>query len=248
MATPRPLKPIISSSVGDAAGKILIDAHEAGYDLEEFAPDRKEKFRGERKFKQESLDELVDLSSKGAPIAGQSLTNDPDQPHPWEKPAEFSNPREALDEIVNGILQPEAMKHIVGALAHGAAVADLSIAILYAKFSEGAVNPDVMLLLVEPVMFIIMAIGEEAEIKYNIEGNDLDELDEDDSNESGEFKNKLNSFQNAFTDIKNTAVKDKNITTNISKGSVPPSILERVKEQVEEQKPEIESILSRREG
>ena len=225
MATPRPLKPIISSSVGDAAGKILIDAHEAGYDLEEFAPDRKEKFRGERKFKQESLDELVDLSSKGAPIAGQSLTNDPDQPHPWEKPAEFSNPREALDEIVNGILQPEAMKHIVGAL-----------------------NPDVMLLLVEPVMFIIMAIGEEAEIKYNIEGNDLDELDEDDSNESGEFKNKLNSFQNAFTDIKNTAVKDKNITTNISKGSVPPSILERVKEQVEEQKPEIESILSRREG
>ena len=176
------------------------------------------------------------------------MTNDPDQPHPWEKPAEFSNPREALDEIVNGILQPEAMKHIVGALAHGAAVADLSIAILYAKFSEGAVNPDVMLLLVEPVMFIIMAIGEEAEIKYNIEGNDLDELDEDDSNESGEFKNKLNSFQNAFTDIKNTAVKDKNITTNISKGSVPPSILERVKEQVEEQKPEIESILSRREG
>ena len=39
----------------------------------------------------------INLSSKGAPIAGQSLTNDPDQSYPWEKPAKFANPREALD-------------------------------------------------------------------------------------------------------------------------------------------------------
>jgi len=148
-------KPVISSSLSEASGQIVLDALDAGFEIDDFTLNSDKKssrqIRGEQKFNQEGLDEIVNISSNGAPIAGQSLTNDPDQAYPWEKPAVFANPREALDSIVTELLQPEPMKNIVNALANGAAVADLAVAVLYAKFNTGDINPDIMLLLVEPV-------------------------------------------------------------------------------------------------
>jgi len=178
------------------------------------------------------------LSSKGGPIPGQSLTRDTEDPYPWETPPDFTNPREALDDVVGSIMQPEAMKNIVSALAQGAAVADLGTAILYAKFNEGKISPDAMMLLAEPVMYTIMAIGEEANIKYNIEGDDLDEFDDEDEVEDGDVK--LNEFRNVLTDIKKGATK--NIEpSKIDSNVVPENILAQVKEKG----PEIKSLLSK---
>ena len=239
MATPkRKAYPIISPSLSDTAAFSVVDALDAGFDIEEIAPDKGPKIRGEAKFSQEKLDELVSLSNKGAPIPGQSLTRSVDEPYPWETPPEFSNPREALDDIVGSIMQPEAVKNIVSALAKGGAVADIGTAILYAKFNEGKISPDAMMMLAEPVMYTIMAIGEEANIQYNIEGNDLDEFDEEDDAE--EFDGKVNEFRNVLTDIKKGATKNieaSKIDTNV----VPESILAQVKEQG----PEIRSLLSK---
>ena len=178
------------------------------------------------------------MSNKGSPIPGQSLTRDTENPYPWETPPEFTNPREALDDVVGSLMQPEAMKNIVSALAQGAAVADLGAAILYAKFNEGKINPDVVMMLAEPVMYTIMAIGEEANIKYNIEGDDLDELDSEDEQE--EFDKRVDEFRNVLTDIKKGATKNiepSKIDTNV----VPESILAQVKEKG----PEIKSLLSK---
>ena len=239
MGTPkRQANPIISSNLSEAAGQIVLDGLDAGFDIEDIAPDNGAKIRGEAKFSQEGLDELVKLSSKGGPIPGQSLTRDIEDPYPWETPPDFTNPREALDDVVGSIMQPEAMKNIVSALAQGAAVADLGAAILYAKFNEGKINPDVVMMLAEPVMYTIMAIGEEANIKYNIEGDDLDELDSEDEQE--EFDKRVDEFRNVLTDIKKGATKNielSKIDTNV----VPESILAQVKEKG----PEIKSLLSK---
>ncbi len=233
------IRPIVSNNVSDAAGQVLTDALDSGFEIDDIVSDRGPKIRGEETFSQEGLDEIVNLSSEGAPIPGQSLTNDPDQPYPWEKPATFANPREALNEISNLLLQPEAMKNIVGALANGAAVADLSTAVLYAKFFEGEINADTMLLLVEPVMYLMMAIGEEANIQYNIEGNDLDEFEMDDDEETQE---KIDEFKNVFSKIKkggSEKIEPEKINTN----SLPQNILDRVKEK----SPEIRGLLSKEE-
>ena len=239
MGTPkRQANPVVSSSLSEAAGQIVLDGLDAGFDIEDIAPDKGPKIRGEAKFSQENLDELVSLSNRGTPIPGQSLTRDTDNPYPWETPPEFANPREALDDIVGSIMQPEAMKNIVSALAQGAAVADIGTAILYAKFNEGKISPDAIMLLAEPVMYTIMAIGEEANIKYNIEGNDLDEFDDEDNAE--DFDNKVNEFRNVLTDIKKGATK--NIEpSKIDSNVVPESILAQVKEKG----PEIKSLLSK---
>ena len=105
----RPVKPIISNSIGEAAGLAVLDGLDAGFDIEDIAPDKGPKIRGEAKFNQEGLDELVSLSAQGRPIPGQSLTNNPDSKYPWESPPTLTNPREALDSIVAEIMQPEAV-------------------------------------------------------------------------------------------------------------------------------------------
>ena len=233
----RQARPIVSNSVGEAAGLAVLDALDAGFDIEDIAPDKGPKIRGEAKFNQEGLDELTNLSGQGRPIPGQSLTNNPESKYPWESPATLSNPREALDVIVAEMMQPEAVKNIVNALANGAAVGDIGSAILYAKFTEGDITPDTMMLLAEPVMYTLMAIGEEANIKYNIEGNDLDEFDEED--EAEEIDSKVNKFRTAVSDIKNQTTQK--LKPTVDTNVVPQNILDKVKEQG----PEIRSLLSK---
>ncbi len=244
MAKPnRGPRPIISSSVSDTASQAIVDGLDAGFTIDDMALDTGPKLRGEARFNQESLDEIVDLSSQGGAIPGQSLVNDPAQPYPWERPPEFTNPKQALDYMVSLLMQPEAMKNIVQSLAKGAAVADIAMVSLYAKFTEGKFNPDVLMLLAEPIMYIIMAIGEEANIKYNIEdSNDLDELDDEDYEE--EFNQQINEFRTVFEDIKKGTIKQKIEPEKIKSGVVPQNILDKVKEQG----PEIRSLLSQGES
>ena len=236
----RQVRPIISDNISEAAGLAVLDGLDAGFDIEDIAPDKGTKIRGEARFSQKGLDELTNLSGQGRPIPGQSLTNSPESAYPWESPPTLTNPREALDVIVAEIMQPEAVKNIVNALANGAAVGDIGSAILYAKFTEGDISVDNMMLLAEPVMYTIMAIGEEANIKYNIEGNDLDEFDEED--EAEEMTNKINEFRTAVSDIKNQTTKK--LKPTVDENVVPKNILDKVKEQG----PEIRSLLTKGEA
>lgn len=236
----RQVRPIISDNISEAAGLAVLDGLDAGFDIEDIAPDKGSKIRGEARFSQEGLDELTNLSGQGRPIPGQSLTNSPESAYPWESPPTLTNPREALDVIVAEIMQPEAVKNIVNALANGAPVGDIGSAILYAKFTEGDITPDTMMLLAEPVMYTIMAIGEEANIKYNIEGNDLDEFDEED--EAEEMTNKISEFRTAVSDIKNQTTQK--LKPTVDENVVPRNILDRVKEQG----PEIRSLLTKGEA
>jgi len=241
MAQPtRGPRPIVSENISDVAAQSVLDGLDAGFTIDEIAPDNGPKIRGEARFNQESLDEIVNLSSKGGAIPGQSLVNDPSQPYPWEQPPEFANPKDALDYMTGVIFQPEAMQQIVQALANGAAVADIAMVMLYTKFTEGKFNPDVLMLLAEPVMYVVMAIGEEANIKYNIgDSNDLDELDEEDNQE--EFDKQINEFRTVFDDIKNGTMKKGMEPSKITSGAVPQNILDKVKEEG----PAIRSLLGK---
>ena len=114
MAQPtRGPRPIVSDSITDTAAQSVLDGLDAGFTIDDMAPDNGPKIRGEARFNQEGLDEIVNLSSKGGAIPGQSLVNDPSQPYPWEQPPEFANPKDALDYMTGLIFQPEAMKEIV---------------------------------------------------------------------------------------------------------------------------------------
>jgi hypothetical protein len=89
----------------------------------------------------------------------------------------------------------------------------------------------------EPVMYLIMAIGEEANIKYNIDGDDIDEPDE------VEVQQKLDELDNVFKQIKGDMSKRNIKPENLKEGVVDNSLLQ----QVQEAGPEIrENLLDRR--
>ena len=185
---------------------------------------------------EKSLNELAELIKKGRAIPGQSLVNNPQTPYNWEKPVKFANPKEALQNINNELLEKEALESIVFSLAEGVSVEDLTSSILFAKFYKGDINPDTLLTLIKPTMYIVMAIGDEAGVNFNIEANDVNEIDEEDE------AKKIQEFQSLVAssskDVKNS---NENKKLNMQKGVLPESLLARVKEET----PKIESLLNK---
>ena len=65
MGTPkRQPNPIISSSLSEAAASSVLDGLDAGFTIDEIAPDTGPKIRGEAKFSQEGLDNLKTFQIK----------------------------------------------------------------------------------------------------------------------------------------------------------------------------------------
>ena len=106
-----------------------------------------------------SIDFLQQSLDTGRPIPGQSLTNSPEEPYNWEKPAEFSNPKEAMLYTFGILTEPETTANILLSISKGISVIDISSIILYQGFTEGKWNPDLMTLLMEPTMYMIMALA-----------------------------------------------------------------------------------------
>ena len=109
---------------------------------------------------------------QGRPIPGQSLTNDPNQPYNWEKPAEYTNPKEAMLFVFESLTEPETTANILLSLSKGVGVIDIASITLYTGFLEGKWNPDLMMLLMEPTMYMVMALAEKAEIDFVIDAGD----------------------------------------------------------------------------
>ena len=167
--------------------------------------------------------ELVDPFSK--PIPGQSLTNDPDNPYPWESPPEFVNVNAAIDSIVMNMLSDEEkLANIIEVLASGEIpIAGIAQIILEDGFRKGKYNPDLMLLLAEPLMVVLMALAERAGIRdyeiYQGEGSEL----------SGEEQAELaNDVINSYKEEVN--FRGLRTGNNIDVRSVPEEVLERIEE------------------
>jgi len=115
----------------------------------------------------------------GRPIPGQSLTTDPSNPAPYEKPPEYTSIHEASEDIFAGLIEEQTYKEIMGLLADDFPVMDIVQTILFAGFREGKWNPDLMLMLVEPVAYMLLALAERAGIDPKIyTGEEEDEAEE----------------------------------------------------------------------
>ena len=125
-----------------------------------------------------SIDFLQQSLDTGRPIPGQSLTNSPEEPYNWEKPAEFSNPKEAMLYTFGILTEPETTANILINITNGVSVIDIASIILYQGFTEGKWNPDLMTLLMEPTMYMIMALCEKAEIPYKLDSADEEDVEE----------------------------------------------------------------------
>ena len=164
------------------------------------------------KYNQEAVDAFAQA---GRPIPGQSLTSNPDEPRPFEGPPDFTNFKEALDYTTAELLEEEAYMSIVGALGDGVPVTDLAMQIGYVGFREGKWNPDLMMMLMEPLMYLLMALAEKAGIEYRI-----DDEDEDEGIEQTLLEEKAKNITEA--------VKAKTSQGKIPSGALPSDIVEKI--------------------
>jgi len=128
------------------------------------------------------------------PIPGQSLTNSPDSRQPWENPPVYTNIKEAREAIFLEILKQENLEPIVNLLDDGMSVAKVTEMLLFIGYSKGQFNPDMMMLLAEPVMYMLLAVCEAVGVDPAIntdEGDDPEDITPEDNAETEELlKNK----------------------------------------------------------
>ena len=135
----------------------------------------------QKQFKDFDQDGLEFLANNGRPIPGSSLTNSPDTPYPWEQPSQYTELQPAIDALFLELTEPDAYYSIMDLVRNNVPVSDIAQVILTDGFQKGLWNPDLMLLLVEPTMYMIIAFAEKTGIQDYVtyEGEEDDPSDEE---------------------------------------------------------------------
>ena len=178
---------------------------------------------------------LNSTAQLGKAIPGSSLTRSPDDPYPWEKPTEFSNLNESMMYVFETLTVPETTSNILLSLIKGVSIIDIASVALYTGFTEGKWNPDVMLLLMEPTMYMIIALAEKADVNYILEANDENEptqmSPEKQINELKQGVASLDTLRKQAAARINPQAVPKEIKKIVDEVKLAPSLLEKIDEE-----------------
>ena len=156
------------------------------------------------------------LNPFDAPTPGESLTANPEQRFPWENPPQYTEVRPFMEDLFMQITEEERYIKLLGSIMNKTPIDEIAQTILYVSVKDGKINTDLMLLLFEPVLYLLLAIAENAGINDYVlyDGEDADEM-------SLEDRELYLSESEKVKKIK---------PENIKSSSVEPSLLARVEE------------------
>ena len=149
------------------------------------------------------------------PIAGQSLANDPENPAPYEKPPRFTSVHEASEYLWESFIEPDIYVNLMQAVADGTPIMDIVQVILFNEFQQGSWNPDLMLMLVEPAAYMIIALAERIGLEMSIYSGELE--DEDDEEEILGATIEESRIQKIIKDAKGGAIPEGTLTAEMQK-------------------------------
>ena len=114
-----------------------------------------------------------------APIPGESLTSSPDTPTAWERPPQFTDQEEAMRAVYFELTEQSTLRQLINIIDDGVALDEIAQVILYKGYRAGKFNPDMVLLLAEPTIYLLIAIADYADIKDYVlyEGEEADDPD-----------------------------------------------------------------------
>ena len=176
------------------------------------------------------------ITNTWRPIPGQSLTSDPNNPAPYEQPPEYTSIHEASEYIFNNLIQEETYVPLMRLLLDDMPIMDIAQTLIFTGFTEGKWNPDLMIMLAEPVAYMLLALAERAGIDPVIyRGEDEDELEEEEVLGVTFEKDRLEKMINMRESGK---VPKGVLTATVQKGieslEVPQSLLDEVSEESQE--------------
>jgi hypothetical protein len=99
-----------------------------------------------------------------APIPGQSLTDTPGN-YPWEHSPNVTRVEDAMMYLTERFTEEENAQNLVSMLKAGVPVEAIARVVLFAGFTEGKWSVDLAILIGEPLMKLIAAIGSRLGLK-----------------------------------------------------------------------------------
>tara|TARA_R110002012_G_scaffold127406_1_gene279627 strand:+ start:1233 stop:1862 length:630 start_codon:yes stop_codon:yes gene_type:complete len=162
------------------------------------------------------------------PIPGQSLTNSEDDQQPWEKPPVYTNVKEAREVMFLEILKQENLEAILMLMNNGMSIGKITEMLLFIGYTKGQFTPDMMLLLLEPTMYMLLAVAESVGLDPKLDEDDEILTDEDIDQEDEEDINRLNKKIGPLLKNPKQRRKLEELQDTIERTEIPREIQERV--------------------
>src|SRR5210317_264059 len=131
------------------------------------------------KIEKNQFDE-VGVNPFNAPIPGESLTASPDTPRAWERPPQYTEQDEAMMAVYMELTSEVTLKELIKIIDDGIPLDEIAQVVLYKGYTEGKYTPDLMLILIEPTIYLLISIADYAQITDYV----LYEDEEEDTEES----------------------------------------------------------------
>jgi len=106
------------------------------------------------------------------PIPGSSLTSSVDNPKPFEKAPEITKQADGINYLFLKLTDEEQYPKVMSSIREGVPLSELAQLVLFEGFSQGKWNPDMVLLLFEPLIYMLMALSEKVQIEYVLYPNE----------------------------------------------------------------------------
>ena len=124
-----------------------------------------------------------------------------------------------LENNVTFSLEKENYIPLMKGIGAGVPITDVTLQMLRAGFEQGKWNPDLLMMLIEPTMYTIMALAEKANIQYRINGDEEEDIDEEDEEDIEMMK------QKNLQELTRTKVAQ---DSKVPAGVVPQEILQKI--------------------
>lgn len=112
------------------------------------------------------------------PTPGESLTNSPENQYAWEQPPVITDIREASRFFLSKLTEPKVYNAVLDSVESGTPIMDISQVLMYQAYRDGLINPDMMMILIEQVVYMIAALAERQGIDFVIQEDDEEDLEE----------------------------------------------------------------------
>ncbi len=118
-------------------------------------------------------------ANMGRPIAGQSMVSDPNNPAPYEQAPKLTTVQDASKHLWDFVTEDERYATLMQGINNGVPVMDYVKVILFNQFVNGAFNPDLMMMMAEPLAFMLIALAERLDLDIKITREDEEDEEED---------------------------------------------------------------------
>lgn len=166
--------------------------------------------------------EKFDQMMLDAPIPGESLVASPEEQKPWERPPEYTDYDKAQEFLFESIM--ERTDEVIDLIGNGIPLSFLATATVMSGIAKGKWNPDLMLLLIEPALYILIFVSEQAGIDYVLDfDEEFEQLDPETRLEAENYISKV--VPQVLKDVE-AKLGDADIEEVL-----PPSLLDKVEPQ-----------------